>query len=202
MRRWSRAARPPHSPASAAPRTGSAPRAVAEAGAGKRGDDRQPRRLVLLRDDRGIGEPAGSRSLRASCSGSPRSAPGQDRIHRPGSPAVEHVGADVRRDPVEPGAKRRAPPRSRRRRAGANERLLHRVLRLRTATQASVRVARELGSGSSKPCSSSAGAGAVIKSLTSSIVPTENGTLLAQGLRPPTIELRATCRSRAGSSGR
>ena len=96
------------------------------------GDEREPDRVALGDDDGGVGhrlEPGdlGVRVERVAGLGVGGAEAGRERAARP---ALEVGQADVGRDPVEPGADRRAALEVGRGLPGAQERLLHEVLGL------------------------------------------------------------------------
>ena len=114
----------------------------------ERGDEREPRRLVRLRDHGRIGDRLHPGRLGQRVQALLDRLPRRAEIHRARTPlaAAEHVEADVRRDLVEPRAKLRTPLEAVDRAPGADERLLDRVLRLERRREHAVAVGRQLPS--------------------------------------------------------
>ena len=154
-RRSSRGAPPPRSPATAAPRRGCS---TARCRGGRCWSAAtNARRIVSRATATSAGSPS-SWTTSASGAGSihvtsgsvlqvpTRSARARAEVHRPRAPLAprEHVEADVRRDPVEPRAERRAALEPVEALPGAEERLLHRVLGLEDRAEHPVAVARQL----------------------------------------------------------
>ena len=126
-------------------------------------------------------------------------------IHRPRAAlaAVEHVEADVRRDPVQPRAQGRAALEAVERAPGADQRLLHRVLGLERRAEHAVAVGGQLAAMLLELGLELAGRGPIVSDGSSMtlILRTPAGEPERSGLSA-LFSRRACCRSRAASSGR
>ena len=112
----------------------------------QRGDEREPDRVALDRDLGRVGDRLDPGHLGKRVQVLEDRGARRAEIHRPGTAPsrAEHVEADVRRDPVEPGAERRATLEPVEALPGADERVLHGVLGVERRAEHPVAVAGQL----------------------------------------------------------